>query len=776
MKKTKQLSLIARPEGMSLEEWQIALRKQAVEKMPMSVQAVRNCPGEFVVSSGLSKNKYRVSFHGSYSDWNSCECMDFKTSALGTCKHMETVKNFLKGKNTKALYSVPSFSSVYVSYVGMRQVKIRLAVSCPPALKKLASAFFSPSGILKEGAYRQFGEFLKEAQSLDPSFRCYDDARDLIAGMKDLEFRRGLINQKYTDSYIDSILKVPLYPYQKEGVRFACTQGRSIIADEMGLGKTVQAICAAEILRKESLADSVLVVCPTSLKYQWKSEIEKFSDAEVLVIEGGAAKRKEQYQANVPYKIVSYNSACNDIKLSGSLSADLVIMDEVQRLKNWGTQIAKAARKIKSQYTVILSGTPLENKLEELYSIVQLADQFCLGPYYQFRSDHIMTTESGKVIGYKDLNSIKVRLKDVLIRRSKSQVALQLPERIDKNLLVPMTGEQIDIHEGLKSNAARLIAKWQHNHFLTEQDRKRLLLTLSQMRMVCDSSYILDQETRFDTKVDEVMNIISDLAEEGSGKIVVFSQWERMTRLVAAELDARGFGYEYLHGGVPSEKRKDLIDIFTNDSSCLVFLSTDAGATGLNLQAASTIINIDLPWNPAVLEQRIARIWRIGQQNNIQVINLIATGSIEEAMVRKLRFKSSMFEGVLDNGEDTVYADDDKFGAIIDTVGSFFTDVPEVPVAADEPEPVADANADAGADDAEADDSIPENGTGVLAKGLDFFGSLAQTLRSEESTKLLVESLVKEEDGKTFLKIPVSSKNDVETLLGALGTLLRNKI
>ena len=150
----------------------------------------------------------------------------------------------------------------------------------------------------------------------------------------------------------------------------------------MGLGKTIQAIGTAELLRKEGLIGSVLILCPTSLKYQWRSEIKKFTDAEVFVIEGNHLKRKDAYNRPEPYKIISYNSAANDIKILGSLQTDMLIMDEVQRLKNWNTQISRAARKIESDYSVILSGTPLENKLDELYSIVEFVDNFRLAPYY----------------------------------------------------------------------------------------------------------------------------------------------------------------------------------------------------------------------------------------------------------------------------------------------------------------------------------------------------------------------------------------------------------
>ena len=172
--------------------------------------------------------------------------------------------------------------------------------------------------------------------------------------------------------------------------------------------------------------------------------------------------------------------------------------------------------------------------------------------------------------------------------------------------------------------------------------------------------------------------MVRNVVESGDEKIVVFSQWERMTRLIAAELTKAGIGFENLHGGVPSVKRKELMDRFTDDPESRVFLSTDAGSTGLNLQVASIIINVDLPWNPAVLEQRIGRIYRIGQQRNIQVINLVASGTIEEQMLSTLKFKSSLFEGVLDNGEDSVFLETNRLDKIMETVETLTEDVEDV--------------------------------------------------------------------------------------------------
>ncbi|MDE6527115.1 MAG: DEAD/DEAH box helicase, partial [Muribaculaceae bacterium] len=319
-------------------------------------------------------------------------------------------------------------------------------------------------------------------------------------------------------------------------------------------------------------------------------------------------------------------------------------------------------------YCAILSGTPLENRLEELYSVMQFVDQYALGPFYEFKARFIDTSETGKVVGYHGLGEVRAMLAKCLLRRRKADVALQLPERSDKVLYVPMTKEQSEIHDECRNIVAQLAAKWQRHRFLSEKDRKRLLLLLSRMRMVCDSTFVVDQKTRFDTKIAEALQLVSALTESGDEKVVIFSQWERMTRIMAEELDRAGIGYEYLHGGISASRRRHLVENFSADPDKRVFLSTDAGSTGLNLQAASLIINLDLPWNPAVLEQRIARIYRIGQRRNIQVINMVAAGSIEERMTSALNFKSELFAGVFDGGEEQITLDDNRLTRIIEAV------------------------------------------------------------------------------------------------------------
>lgn len=690
-----------KPAGMKLEEWQVALRKLQAEKETFAIRMVdeQYAPGEFRVANAATRNEYKVVYRGKDSLWNYCSCYDFKTSQLGTCKHMEAVKLWVRKKRKKVQVAEPDYSSVYIDYKGPRRVKIRIGDHGREMLERLAKDYFDESGVLREDAYARFDVFVQAAKAIAPDFRCYDDALDYVLERRDRIKRCRLLEEKYTDEYLDQMLTVPLYPYQKEGTRFAVRAGKAIIADEMGLGKTLQAIASAEVYLREGMAEQVLVVCPTSLKYQWKREIERFTGGDrvessgkgmddgltipkVVVVEGAPAKRAKLYKTPAPYKIVSYHTMCNDVRHLGKLDTDVLIMDEIQRLKNWDTLISRAARKIASRYAVLLSGTPMENKLEELYANMELVDQFCLGPYYQFRDQHILLhPETGGIMGYKDLNAIGEAVSNRLLRRTKKGVRLQLPKRSDQFVLVPMTQRQDDLHSEFKWDLLVILNKYRKYHYMTEQDRLRVLKLLGQMRMVADSTFILEQNltTRSDVKIAEAMNLLDNVLESGDEKVVVFSEWERMTRLVAMELDKRGVRYEYLNGRVPSKRRGELVDDFTTLPESRVFLSTDAGSTGLNLQVASTLINMDLPWNPAVLEQRIARIFRLGQEKPVQIINLVSKGSIEEGMINKLRFKKSMFEGVLDGGADTVFVDESKFKKLMDDLTIVMEATPDAP-------------------------------------------------------------------------------------------------
>ncbi len=660
--KEAKLSRTNVPAELSPVDWQRALRRQFGREQAFGLENIGAEPffSEFRVSNPQSKSAYRVAIRGKQPGDNYCACPDYATNELGTCKHIEFVLAVLeKKRGAKAAFMRgyhPPFSELYLRNDSMRTVHFRAGMDCPPTVRKAAVLLFDEARDwqLRDDRLDGLERFIALAAKNGHELRAYDDALDFLAGRRDAERRSlaldGLFPRGVSDPLLKKLLKVPLYPYQTEGALFAVCAGRALIGDEMGLGKTIQAIAAAEILVRHFGISKVLVICPTSLKYQWQSEIMRFSGRDSRVIAGGRAQRQKDYVLDDFCKITNYEKLQPDLDLIAAWSPDLVIVDEAQRVKNWNTIAARALKRIDSPYAVVLTGTPLENKLEELISIVQFVDQHRLGPTWKLLHEHQVKDEGGRVTGYTGLEKIGQTLAPVMIRRRKSEVLQQLPERTDQNLLVPMTELQMTYHRENAEIVTKIVQRWRKMKFLSDKDQRRLTCALQNMRMSCNSTYLLDQESDHGVKADELAALFDGLFEQPGAKAVVFSQWTRTHDIVIRRLEARGIGYVSFHGGIPSEKRPALVERFRDDPDCRVFLSTDAGATGLNLQHASTLVNMDLPWNPALLEQRIARIHRMGQKRPVQIVNFVAKGTIEEGMLSVLAFKRSLSAGILDGG------------------------------------------------------------------------------------------------------------------------------
>lgn len=658
------------PADLSPVEWQRGLRRQFGREQAFGLENLTSEPffSEFRVSNPVSKSSYRVAIRGRGPGGNFCSCPDYATRELGTCKHIEfTLAKLERKRGAKAAFArgyQPAFSELYLRNDGVRRLHFRAGTDCPPALRKAAAALFDMArdGMLPDHRIHDLESFMAAAQASDHEFRAYDDALDFIARRRDAERRAARLAELFPDGAADAglakLLKAPLFRYQAEGALFAARAGRALIGDDMGLGKTVQAIAAMEILARHFGVTRTLVICPTSLKYQWQSEIKRFTgrsgDGAARVITGGRAQRENDYGLDDLCKITNYEKLKPDLDLIAAWAPDLVIVDEAQRVKNWNTVAARALKRIDSPYAIVLSGTPLENKLEELISIVQYVDQHRLGPTWKLLHQHQIKDEAGRVTGYTGLDEIGRTLAPIMIRRRKSEVLKQLPDRLDQTLLVPMTEAQMEHHQENADTVAKIVQRWRKTRFLSDTDQRRLTCALQNMRMSCNSTYLLDQETDHGVKVDELAALLDDMLADPDAKAVVFSQWTRTHDIIIRRLEARGLGYVSFHGGVPSDKRPALVARFRDDPSCRVFLSTDAGSTGLNLQHASTVVNVDLPWNPAVLEQRIARIHRLGQARPVRVINFVAKGTIEEGMLSVLAFKRSLSAGVLDGGSGEI--------------------------------------------------------------------------------------------------------------------------
>jgi superfamily II DNA or RNA helicase len=660
-KETK-LSRTIAPVNMSPVDWQRSLRRQFGREQEFRLENLGTEPffSEFRVGNPQSRASYRVSIRGKLPGDNYCACPDYATNELGTCKHVEFVLARLeKKRGAKTAFArgyQPPFSELYLRNDGGRAIHFRAGLDFPAQLLKTAGGLFDAARgwMLRQEKFGELDQFLADVAKSGHELRAYEDTLDFVAGRRDAARRSAALDdifpQGSADPKLKKLLKVPLYPYQAEGALFAVRTGRALIGDEMGLGKTIQAIGAAEILAQHFGVSKVLVVCPTSLKYQWQNEIKRFAGRDGRVIAGGRVQRQKDYAQDDFCKITNYEKLQPDLDLIAAWSPELVIVDEAQRVKNWNTIAARALKRIDSPYAVLLTGTPLENKLEELISIVQFVDQHRLGPTWKLLHEHQVKDEGGRVTGYTGLEKIGQTLAPLMIRRRKSEVLMQLPERTDQNLLVPMTEPQMACHQENADVVAQVVNRWRKTKFLSDKDQRRLTCALQNMRMSCNSTYLLDRESDHGVKADELAALFDGLFEQPEAKAVVFSQWTGTHDIVIRRLEARNIGYVSFHGGVPSEKRPALVERFRDDPACRVFLSTDAGAAGLNLQHATTLVNMDLPWNPALLEQRIARIHRMGQQRPVRIVNFVAKGTIEEGMLSVLAFKRSLSAGILDGG------------------------------------------------------------------------------------------------------------------------------
>jgi superfamily II DNA or RNA helicase/predicted nucleic acid-binding Zn finger protein len=676
-----------------LIEQQIAERRERAAAVPLKV--LKRPPtgpyGDYTVKSASGRT-YRVALRGPGLFENYCSCPDFAMNTLGTCKHVEAILLRLQERHQKTLESARykrTRASISLQYGDRIEVRLRMPASPSPALRAIAAEYFDANGLLPRDHYPRFGQVLEALRNADGDAVMYSDALEYIDRENELteglEMERKLLGKlKRGQDPTAGLLKTRLLPYQARGAIFAACRGRVALADDMGLGKTVQTLAATELLRQRRGIERVLVITPASVKYQWKTEIEKFTNRSAQVIDGLLPRRKTLYAAPTFFNLTSYELVLKDIRYMQELQPDLIVLDEAQRIRNWTTATARTIKQLKSRYAFVLTGTPLENKLEELFSVVEFVDGRRLGPAFRFVDEHRMIDEHGRLTGYRSLDQIHEKLAPILLRRTRREVLKELPERTDKIFRVPLTNEQAEPYYEQSDLLAQLMRKWERQRWLSEIDQKRILCCIQNMRMLCNSTFLFDKQTHHSPKLKEFREVMTDLVLEEDRKAVVFSEFERMTRLAGEELRKLGIGFVSLHGGVPSRQRGALMEKFRNDPACKVFLSTDAGGVGLNLQFASVVVNFEPPWNPARLEQRIGRVHRLGQSRPVHVIHMLTEKSIEERVWETLRLKKSLFAGVFDSPTGEVSFEKLGRKTMLQAVKEIFAEQP------DRPKPIID--------------------------------------------------------------------------------------
>ena len=497
-------------------------------------------------------------------------------------------------------------------------------------------------------------------------------------------------------------LKQSLYPYQRDGVDRFFVRGRLLLADDMGLGKTAQAIAACHALWHAGRVRRGLIVVPAALKPQWLREWQAFTDAPATVVEGTPSQRCAAFEAcRRGFLLGNYEQLIRDIDVVREWAPDIVVLDEAQRIKNWATKTALTVKRLDPPYRLVLTGTPMENRLDELASIVEWVDDLALEPKWRLAAWHTTPVDgTTEISGARNLETLRTRLAVCMVRRVRREVLSQLPARTDTRIPIEMTAEQIDEHDALTMPIAQILGRAKRRP-LTQAEFLRLMTLLTTQRIIANGLAQLRFEqvwpdlSRIERPTDstlrglaspklvELRELIGQLALTEGRKVVVFSQWRRMLRLAhwatRDQLSREGVRPAFFTGEEGQKRRTQNIVDFHDDPACRVLFATDAGGVGLNLQrAASACINIELPWNPAVLEQRIGRIYRLGQRRPIDVYNLVSEPGIESRIAELVGSKQALFTGLFDGTTDAV---------VFERSGSFLSRIERIVVPAISPAP-----------------------------------------------------------------------------------------
>jgi len=624
----------------------------------VSVEALEpamGCFGTFRTAS-VTGGCYEVEIRDLVGQRNSCGCHDFATNGLGTCKHIEGVLDHLERSGKRAFAAAAK--------TGTPRAEIFVRGEDDGTIEVLFSKQSADTGLNE--TIRSLVEALeqrRDGSALDALRAIAADHSDMIRVSRYLENwlekrriiarrkedRKRFLTEVSNDPAVFDLVRYPLLDYQRRGVLHLAFGERALLADDMGLGKTVQAIAACELLRRRRGIRRVLVVSPVSLKAEWQEQINRFCDHSVMIVRGRRSDRLKQYGNPAFFTLANYEQILSDgADINVILAPDVVILDEAQRIKNWQTKTARAIKNLSSRYAFVLTGTPLENRIEEIYSIVQFLDPGLLGPLFRFNRDYYVLDDRGRPQDYRNLEALSRRLQPVMLRRRKEDVEGELPGRTVSNCFVSMTKEQRLRYDDYQGPTRRLL-KLARKRPLTRQEFERLQMLLGCMRMTCNTPYILDPDVRDCPKLKELERILREmLTDRPERKILIFSEWVRMLELVrelAIEMD---IDFAWHTGAVPQDRRRAEIARFRKDPGCRLFLSSESGGVGLNLQVADAVINLDLPWNPARLEQRIARAWRKHQSRPVSVVNLVTEDSIEHRMLFLLDQKQQLSDGVLD--------------------------------------------------------------------------------------------------------------------------------
>ena len=484
-----------------------------------------------------------------------------------------------------------------------------------------------------------------------------------------------------------------LYPYQEESVDKMVDRGQVLLGLVMGAGKTVTTIAAIEKLIEQGDIDRCLVVAPASLKYQWLREIQRFTTSRATVIDGSPKAREKQWKSAISSKYIIVNPEClvRDTLHFKKVDCQAIVVDEATMLKSRSSKRSRLIKKLAKPmvYRYALTGQPIENRPEELFSIMEFVDPTVLGPFDSFDRTFIVRDHFGKPVRYRNLNVLHSSLTECMIRKTREDIADQLPEIIHQLIPVPFDDKSASLYRSISSDLLYQLHQamskhggsfnlWKHyNDPGSNEVQGQIMSRLTVLRMLCDnpnlvhrSAAIYADPKRPDEgsayaheivsrglltnvsaapKLDAVVDYIEDvLSADPANKVVLFSFFKENLRLIQ-QATAKLTNSVLFMGGMDSKERDDAKQLFSTDPNTRLFLSSDAGGYGVDLPMANYLISYDLPWSSGKLEQREARIIRLSSTfPHVTIATFVMQGSIEERQHEMLQQKRSINEAFVD--------------------------------------------------------------------------------------------------------------------------------
>lgn len=455
---------------------------------------------------------------------------------------------------------------------------------------------------------------------------------NLIELMTKWEKEKATLAEIKKGGYPTYVGNLPLYKFQTVGVGFIQAAQTTLLADQPGLGKTIQTIGALYDEQR------IIVFCPASLKYNWQEEIAKWTNEDVIVINGTPGQRKRLWLTDAKWYIANYELLLKDFYwIKQRALGAACVCDEAQRISNPDAKSVRALKLLPFKKKLALTGTPISNSPVDVWSIVDWLRPGYLGTFTQFKDKHCVTNQWNDVIAYKNLGSLASQLEPLMLRRTKDEVLTDFPAKTVQDVKFDMSEGEIKLYQIIIAQIQEELKKLSMDPRYLGDLRVKML----RLQQVADSPELVGS-AESSTKFETLSGLVREIVESGE-KVIIFTRFAKMAAIIHRTFNSA----LKIDGQTPQADRQVIVNKFRDDPNYKIIIMTEAGSAGLNLQAASYVIHYDLPWSVAKLEQREGRAHRIGQTKPVTVYNLIAKNTMDEYVAKVLHKKNRISVDVL---------------------------------------------------------------------------------------------------------------------------------